>query len=62
MRRVRHVRCATDINVPYNIERLLYYLSGENAEKVREWMTHLEQSPNGKVKFDEVNCATSTHN
>jgi hypothetical protein len=56
------VRCATDINVPYNIERLLYYLSGENAEKVREWMTHLEQSPNGKVKFDEVNCATSTHN
>lgn len=50
---VKTISPAMDINVPYNIERLLYYLSGENAEKVREWMTHLEQSPNGKVKFDE---------
>jgi hypothetical protein len=53
-RRIHALTVRTDINVPYNIERLLYYLSGENAGQVREWMDHLEHTPNSKVKFDEV--------
>jgi len=38
--------------MPYNIERLLFYLADEDGAKVKKWMEAVEHGE--AVKFDEV--------
>lgn len=33
-----------DIGVPYNLQRYLYYLCGENSEELKKWMTNFNNS------------------
>merc|ERR1719379_2597539 len=35
---------AINIQVPYNMERILYYLTGENKPLVASWMAEMEKS------------------
>lgn len=43
--------CACDIGVPYNLQRYLYYLCGENAAMLRAWMAGFNtlQLPSGLI-------------
>lgn len=42
---------AIDIALPYNYWRFLYFVSGQNSEAVRKWMSDYQK--NGFVEFDE---------
>lgn len=40
---------AINIQLPYNLERLLYYLTNQNHDQIRDWYTTLEQTGNVKL-------------
>ncbi len=42
---------AIDIVVPYNFWRYLYFVSGQNSSKIRQWMDEFNNQ--GEVRFDE---------
>lgn len=46
---------AIDIVVPYNFWRYLYFASGRNSEKIRQWMTDFQQR--GEARLDEQTLA-----
>jgi len=48
---VKTISPAMDINMPYNIQRLLFYLADEDGAKVKKWMEAVEHGE--AVKFDE---------
>ena len=41
---VKTVSPSIDIQVPYNFERLLYFLADENAKQVTDWMNHFKNT------------------
>jgi threonine synthase len=49
---IRTLSEAINIQVPYNFERLLFYLSDQNASQVRQWMTHMDST--GQLTLDAV--------
>jgi len=52
---VKTISPAMDILISSNIERLLYDITGRNAEQVAKWMTQL--SENGEYKLDKQSFA-----
>jgi threonine synthase len=46
-----------DIQLASNFERYLYYLSGKDSAKLKEWMTTVKDK--GTLKFDPVQCDDS---
>ena len=54
--------CAMDISVPYNMERVLHYLSGERTEEVRKIMNDFEEKGKGNLSpsIIETNTCVST--
>jgi len=43
---------AIDIQMPYNVERLLYYISNQDSHKVAEWMLTYEKYGNVRIPID----------
>ena len=50
---------AIDIALPYNFWRFLYFVSGQNSEVVKRWMSDLQE--NGYVEFNEAMMKGITH-
>jgi len=49
---IRTLSEAINIQIPYNFERLLFYLTGSNHELVNKWMATLEET--SKLDLEEV--------
>ncbi|MGI9317261.1 MAG: threonine synthase [bacterium] len=52
---VQTLSSAIDIVVPYNFWRFLYFSTGSDSEKIKNWMDEFKQ--NGKVEFDSQTLA-----
>merc|ERR1712194_738044 len=56
---VRTLSEAINIQVPYNFERLFYYLAHQDTGTVREWMNKMESS--GSLQFGETLLDSLSH-